>query len=97
MTEYETLDKLRVEFEDTQTTDERRAEIATEVQSMAPDSTHHCMACKQKVCYLPYDHGLIKGHIYSEMGISEFEISRFCEFCFDEVTAEPDEGTEELD
>jgi len=51
-----------------------------------------CLRCKQ-----PFKFG-IKGdegvNIYSELGKRETQISGFCELCFDEVTAEPEEDEE---
>lgn len=91
MTEQEILDGLRTEWEKQETTDERRAEIATEVQNMAEGQSMACMRCKKMCVYLPHDHALIQGHVYSHDGLAEYQITKLCEFCFDEVTKEPDE------
>lgn len=49
-----------------------------------------CMA-GEPVFYYPFSYGLMPGHIYSELGMDEFKISKSCEYHFDKWTAEPDE------
>ena len=61
-------------------------------QAEADESyTLRCLA-GEKVFYAEHTHGLIPGHIYSELGRYEFKISQSCEYHFDMWTAEPDEG-----
>jgi len=52
--------------------------------------TQVCVA-GEPVFYMDFKFGLIPGHIYSELGMEEFKISRSCEYHFDEWTREPDE------
>lgn len=49
-----------------------------------------CMA-GEPVFYYPHTHGLMPGHIYSELGVEEFRISQSCEYHFDDWTKEPDD------
>lgn len=51
---------------------------------------NRCMA-GEKVYYMPYEYGLMPGHIYSELGMDEFRISQSCEYHFDKWTAEPED------
>jgi hypothetical protein len=44
-----------------------------------------CVRCSMGVFYLRYPYAACMGHIYSPEGKSEFRISGFCEWCFDEV------------
>lgn len=91
------LNTLRREFYTVDTTEERQIEILTRVQELAEidkDYNPHlarCSHCKQMVIACPHDKALIPGHIYSTAGERELEISRLCEYCFDEITKEPDE------
>jgi hypothetical protein len=85
------LDKLHMEWEGTATSDTRRAEIVTEVQSMAEGQTLKCVYCKANIVHLPFSYALAPGHVYSEDGVQEVSITKMCEFCFDSVTAEPGE------
>jgi len=66
-----------------------RAEEAIEAGTLETK----CIA-GEAVFYYPYSHGLMPGHIYSELGIYEYRISRSCEYHFDEWTAEPEEDDE---
>lgn len=50
-----------------------------------------CLSCKEAVFFVAHNHAQREGHIYSDAGLSEFRISGFCEYCFDKVTAEPEE------
>jgi hypothetical protein len=45
----------------------------------------------EPVFFFEYDRGLIPGHIYSSLGLSEYRISKSCEFHFDEWTKEPED------
>ena len=45
----------------------------------------------EAVYYVGNDKALKPGHIYSENGISEYKISRCCEFHFDEMFREEDD------
>lgn len=45
-----------------------------------------CKRCKQPVFYQAGLFAYQMGHIYSEAGKKEFNITGFCEWCFDEVT-----------
>jgi hypothetical protein len=46
--------------------------------------------------YLPYDHALIPGHVYSEMGLREMQrISGSCEWCFDKAFADPEDDDDD--
>jgi hypothetical protein len=87
------LNTLRVEFERSNTTEDRRKEILEQVQKWAdgeiPEAT--CMNCKKTVIYIPYGYALIEGHIYSSEGMDEYRyISKCCEFCFDKMFEEDD-------
>lgn len=87
------LPELHKEFDDEITTDERRTEIVQEVQEIAKEDGYRrtCVFCRQLVVYLPYDHALAKGHVYSEAGVQEVDITGVCEWCFDDVTKEPED------
>lgn len=56
-----------------------------------------CLNCKQPPIHLDkneivnFDDAVFEGHIYSQAGLDEFEISRHCEYCFDKITWEFDE------
>lgn len=50
-----------------------------------------CLSCKEEIFYEKAQSAHREGHIYSDAGLSEFRISGFCEYCFDKVTAEPEE------
>lgn len=43
------------------------------------------------VFYYDYPYALMAGHIYSEKGMDEFNISRCCEYHFDEWTKEDED------
>lgn len=51
--------------------------------------------CGSYLVYLPYTHAIAPGHIYSDAGVREVSITGMCEFCFDEVTAEPEEDEDD--
>lgn len=44
-----------------------------------------CQVCKQPVFEEMGAEARQPGHLYSEVGIREYEISGCCEFCFDEA------------
>jgi len=84
---------LRLEFETSTTTRERRIELLTLVREGANEAKqrHRCPMCKNYLFYAPHDEALIEGHVYSPEGLAEIGITGLCEFCFDRVTAEPNE------
>lgn len=49
-----------------------------------------CIFCKKKVFYVPDFMARMRGHLYSEDGMREFNITRICEFCFDETADRAD-------
>lgn len=88
---------LRNEFETSTTTRERRIEILTLVREGADEAKmgRPCPRCKHHSFYAPHDEALIEGHVYSHDGMVEAtQITGYCEFCFDLITAEPDEEEE---
>ena len=56
-----------------------------EYVSLIPDYKYKCDWCNERVFYVPADQAYVMGHIYTEMGLREFEISETCEFCFDRM------------
>lgn len=86
-------DALRLEFETSTTTRERRIELLTLVREGANEAKvgRPCPRCKNYPFFAPYDEALIEGHVYSHDGVAEIRITGYCEFCFDLITAEPDE------
>jgi Pyruvate/2-oxoacid:ferredoxin oxidoreductase delta subunit len=62
-----------------------------------PGYDMRCMNCKKAVFYAPHPEGLIEGHVYSQNGMLEYRISRYCEFCFDKVTEEDEEDVWVID
>lgn len=86
-------DRLRLEFENRDTTHGRRVEILTMLQEGADETKYHlpCLNCGHVPFYAPHDEGLVEGHVYSRDGLNEISISGLCEYCFDRITAEPDE------
>lgn len=83
---------LKDEFEDEGTADERRIEILKIVQAEAAIHT------PEKKCYdgevvffVEWHKALIPGHIYSRAGLREYQISKHCEYHFDELTFDPEE------
>ena len=85
---------VQQEFENENTTRERRIELLTLLKEAADESEmgSPCPRCKHYPFFAPHDEALIEGHVYSNEGIAEFRISGYCEFCFDLVTQEPDEN-----
>lgn len=84
---------LQHEFEERDTTRERRIELLTLLQEGSDEAKMGppCPRCKHYPFYAPHDEALLEGHVYSHAGLSERRITGYCEFCFDLVTAEPDE------
>lgn len=84
---------LGAEFENGDTTDERRVELLTLLQEGADEAkmSRPCPKCKHYPFFAFYDEALIEGHVYSHEGMAEIRITGYCEFCFDLITAEPDE------
>lgn len=90
------LNKMRIEFEKESTTDERRIEILLKVQEFAAEeTTATCVHCKKHIVACPYEYALIEGHTYSADGEREYYITKLCEWCFDNITAEPEEASDE--
>lgn len=87
---------LRHEFENSATTRERRIEILTLVREGANEVKvgPRCPRCKNYSFFAPHDEALIEGHVYSRDGLAEIRITGYCEFCFDLITAEPEEEEE---
>lgn len=87
---------LQREFDDQATTDERRVELLTLLQEGADEAEmgRPCPRCKHYPFFAPHPEALIEGHVYSHEGLAEIRITGYCEFCFDLITAEPDEEDE---
>ena len=87
---------LGEEFGTTATTKERRVEILTLLREGSDEAKmgRLCPRCRHYPFFAPHDEGLIEGHVYSREGLTEVRITGYCEFCFDLVTAEPDEVEE---
>lgn len=94
--------QLKKEFEHPGTSDERRVQILQYVQAGAQEwadgrvtGPGHprlmCINCKKAYFFAPWSEGLIEGHIYSDAGAREVHLSGMCEYCFDKLTAEPEE------
>lgn len=45
----------------------------------------------EKVFFVEHIKALRPGHIYSSLGVKEYDITRMCEYHFDEATYDPDE------
>lgn len=52
----------------------------------------HCMNCKFPCFYYPHTNSLMPGHCYTKLGVAEVKISGLCEWCFDQITKEPDDS-----
>lgn len=93
MNRQDKRDEYRAKWESKDTTTEERIKILTDMQDMANqegyDST--CIRCKELVILLPHNEAVGEGHIYSEAGINEYQITRLCEYCFDDITVEDEE------
>jgi hypothetical protein len=72
--------------------DEALAQIERMRQDAETGGFARCDHCKQPVVWFPYRRALTEGHIYSEAGRREFGMSRLCEFDFDRIMADPEEG-----
>lgn len=90
---------LQQEFEDVDTAHERRVEILTTLREQAAlfydeqnNTSMQCVMCKRSVFVALWNEALIEGHIYSHDGQREFSITRTCEYCFDKITKEPNDG-----
>ncbi len=88
---------LQVEFDDRATPDERRVELLTLLREGADEAKmgRPCPKCKHYSFFAPHDEALIEGHVYSQDGLSELQITGYCEFCFDLITREPEEEPED--
>jgi hypothetical protein len=53
-----------------------------------------CRHCKQAIYFYPARKAEQEGHVYSQAGSDEIGITGVCEWCFDKITAEPDEEKE---
>lgn len=86
-------DRLRLEFENRDTTHGRRVEILTMLQEGADETKllPPCPNCQHVPFHAPWHEAVIEGHVYSRDGLNELHITRLCEYCFDLITAEPDE------
>lgn len=85
--------RVRAQFENTETTDERRVELLKLLQISSDEAKigPRCPRCKHTPFFVPYDYALLEGHVYSDAGMNERRITNYCEFCFDLVTAEPED------
>lgn len=84
--EAQEMRAARQEFENKDTTDERRKELVERLIEIATKDPYYdltCHNCKKMVVYIEYGYGLCEGHVYSRDGIREMHISGLCEFCFD--------------
>lgn len=84
---------LQVEFDHQDTLRERQVEILTLLREGANEAEmgRQCPMCKNYPFFAPHDEALIEGHVYSDNGMTELRITGYCEFCFDRITAEPEE------
>lgn len=89
-------DRLRLEFENRDTTHGRRVEILTMLQEGADETKllRPCPNCQHVPFHAPWHEALIEGHVYSNNGLREISITGICEYCFDDITAEPEEEEE---
>lgn len=87
---------MQTEFEDSATSRERRVEMLEMMREGADEAKmgRPCPKCKHYPFFAPHDEALIEGHVYSHDGLAELRITGYCEFCFDLITAEPDEEEE---
>lgn len=85
---------LQREFDNPDTPTERRVELLTFLQEGADEAEmgRPCPRCRHYPFYAPHDEALVEGHIYSPEGLAEREITGYCEYCFDEVTREPEDA-----
>lgn len=89
--------RVREQFYNPETTRERRIELLRLMQTSADEVQmgRRCPRCKHYPYFAPHDEALLEGHVYSQDGMAELGITGYCEFCFDLVTAEPDEEEED--
>lgn len=85
--------RLQREFEKSTTTRERRIQMLTLLQEGADEAkmSRPCPRCRHHPFFASHDEALIEGHVYSNDGIAELRITGYCEWCFDLVTAEPED------
>jgi hypothetical protein len=85
------------EFENKDTTRERRIELLEMVREGADEAEMgvRCPRCRHYPFFAPHDEALIEGHVYSHDGVAEIRITGYCEFCFDLITEEPEEEDED--
>lgn len=50
-----------------------------------PEYDMRCIFCKNKVFFEPDEISRIHGHIYSDSGRREFDLTGICEYCFDKT------------
>ena len=76
-----------------ETTDERKLEMALTIRTYAEEERAdvRCVSCGHGVFYIEDTRPRCEGHVYSREGEAEYFITRFCEWCFDLVTAEEEE------
>jgi hypothetical protein len=67
-----------------------RAQEMFNTVSVGDSYPHKCFVGREPVFYMEWNKGLIPGHIYSRAGKDEFEISRTCEYHFDEMFGDDD-------
>ena len=93
MTSQEKRDPYRAKWENENTTDEERFTILQAMQDRAKDEDYDvsCKICKELVIFLPYREAIGEGHIYSQPGVQEYNITQICEYCFDDITTGPEE------
>ena len=82
--------KLEELFENENTTDEERIEIIKFAQTVLDNSKQFkkCIRCRHILFFASHSKALCEGHVYSQNGIDEADISGYCEFCFDELFEE---------
>jgi len=79
------------EFEDEDTSDERRVELITWLQMRAEEDGYdlRCINCKKTIVIAYHYEAVAEGHTYSDAGEREVSLTRLCEFCFDKITEDP--------
>lgn len=86
---------LKREYLDPNTTPARKVEICAVAQDLAERyDSQKCIQCKTRMFYAQDTEARIPGHIYSAAGLKEAGITYLCEFCFDQITAEPEDEEE---
>jgi hypothetical protein len=56
---------------------------------------NRCVHCGEKIVFVPDTKGRARGHVYSEAGKRDVSIIKMCEYCFDDIAAEPVEPPED--